>query len=245
MDTSRGVPIKITPDCLVDAVIEFQIESEYKAEKIEQMMLGAIERNFPKTKFLHFPLMGADKGKHVWADEVFRFYVADDVISMNIVRQYPGWVRVSEFLRGALLDIYESKLSIVNFHQVRINFVSHFPDVSIFDVWDGTPIQLNNIPPFVGREFNFKFDIIHHERKGDKGERIAHAEVHLSDNNPVPDSKIRYSRIDVGLESTRCDGTWSDAYEKLKLIHFHEKEIFFKILSEEFVNKLNPVWQNK
>lgn len=245
MDTSKGVPVKISPDSLVDAIVEFQIATEYKAEKIEQLMLGAVERNFPKTKFRKFSLMGADKGKHAWADNVFRYYVGDEVISLNIVSKYPGWMEVVGFLKGALQDIYESPSRMLDFQRVRINYVSHFHNLSIFEVWDGNPIKLNNFPPFVGREFNFKFGIFRHEKNGEKGELVAHAEVHLSDNNPVMDSDIRYSRIDVGLESKPCDGSWADAYENLQILHFHEKEIFYKLLSEEFVNKLNPVWLEK
>lgn len=243
MDTSKGVPLKITPDCLVDAIMELQISTEYKAEKVEQEILESIKNSFPKTTFRRFPLSGPDMGKHVWADKVFRVYVGESAISVNIVSGYPGWDNYMGFLKGAMQGLYSDTVQIVQFQKVRINYVSHFPDVSIFDVWDGTPIKLNHIPPFVGREFNFKFGIYHNDQKGESGQHVANAEVHLSDNLPIMDSKSTYSRIDVGLESTDCDGNWTGAYEKLQMLHFHEKDIFFRLLSEDFVNKLHPVWQ--
>lgn len=247
MDTSNGVPMKITPDCLVDAIVEFQVASDYKDEKVEEWILDSIKKNFPEAIFHKFPLIGPDKGKSVWADNVFRIYVGDKVISINIVSNYPGWDNVTGFLKGALQNLYENeqKQQLVKFTRVRINYVSHFPNVSIFDVWDGTPIQLNNIPPFVGREFNFKFGIYHHVKNGEKGEFVADAEVHLSDNLPIPETSTRYSRIDVGLQSRPCDGSFSDVFEQLQKLHFHEKEIFFKLLSKEFVDKLTPVWPKK
>lgn len=243
MNTYNGVPAKISPDYLVDAIVEIQISTDYKSEKVEQFILDSIKNNFPRTTFRKYPLMGSDRGKHVWADDVFRLYVCENVISVNIVGKYPGWANMLGFIKGALQSCYESKIEIIRFLQVRINYVSHIPDISIFDVWDGTPVKLNNIPPFIGREFNFKFGIYQGTNKEDGGEYVANAIVHLSDNLPITDSKSRYSRIDIGIESVSCDGSWADAYEKLRIVHFHEKEIFFRILSEEFVNKLNPIWR--
>ena len=121
----------------------------------------------------------------------------------------------------------------VDFMQVRIKYVSKLPNISIFEVWDGDPIKLNQIPPFLGREFSFKFSILSREKQ-----LLAEADVKLNDQLPLVDGKGVYSRIYVALQAVKGDGNWSIVYEQLQMLHEYEKEVFFRLLSKEFVGKL-------
>ena len=115
--------------------------------------------------------------------------------------------------------------------------MSRFPNISIFEVWDGDPIKLNQIPPFLGREFSFNFSIFSKEKQ-----LLAEANVKLNDQLPFDQGKGVYSRIYVALQAVKGNGDWSTVYEQLQLLHYNEKEVFFRLLSQEFVDKLNPEW---
>lgn len=237
MDTSNGIPKRITPDCLVDSIIEITVESDYKDEFIERIVFEGIKKSYPESEFRLFPMYGKDEGKNFFANDKFRIYVCSSLISINIVSKYPGWDVLNSFVKDSLQGLYDVETPILKFLQVRINYVSRFPDVSIFNVWDGNPIQLNHIPPFLGRKFTFNFSILSKEKQ-----LLGNARVHLDDQVPFPEGKGVYSRIDVGLEAVKGDGSWDVIYEQLQMLHNNEKEIFFRLLSREFVEKLNPEW---
>ena len=239
MDISNGIPYKITLDGLVDTIVEIEIDTEFTAEAIEKRILDSIKKNFPRVRFHKYPMSGADADKHFWADEVFRFFVDKGLISVNIVSKYPGWDNYMGFLKGAIQGLNSIEGELLKFKKARINFVSHFVNVSIFDVWDGNPLVLNHIPPFQGREFNFSFDILDSKTH----DKLAKAKVVLTDKLPIRDSKNTYSRIDVGLESISSDGSWDHTYKLLQVLHDNEKLAFFRLLSEEFVNSLHPQWK--
>ena len=237
MDTRNGIPKKITPDCLVDSIIEFAIETDYKDEFIERIIHESIKASYPNDEFRIFPMYGKDEGKHFLANDKFRIYVCSSLISINIVSQYPGWDVLNRFIKNALQGLYNVEKPVLKFQQVRINYVSRFPQISRFDIWDGDPIKLNQIPPFFGREFSFNFSILSKEKQ-----LLAEANVKLNDQLPYGDGKGVYSRIYVALQAVRGDGNWSTVYEQLQLLHDNEKEVFFRLLSKEFVDKLNPEW---
>ena len=58
MDTRNGIPKKITPDCLVDSIIEFAIETDYKDEFIERIIHESIKASYPNDEFRIFPMYG-------------------------------------------------------------------------------------------------------------------------------------------------------------------------------------------
>ena len=76
----------------------------------------------------------------------------------------------------------------------------------------------------------------------DEKELLGNARVRIDDQLPLQEGKGVYSRIDVGLEAVKGDGSWDVIYEQLQMLHNNEKEIFFRLLSREFVDKLNPEW---
>lgn len=237
MDTDKGIPKKITPDCLVDSIVEFVIKTDYKDEFIEHIVCDSIKGAYPDDEFRTYPMTGKDEGKHFLANDKFRVYVCSNLISINIVSQYPGWNVLNRFIKDALQGLYNQEKPVVDFMQVRIKYVSKFPNISIFEVWDGDPIKLNQIPPFLGREFSFKFSILSREKQ-----LLAKADVKLNDQLPLVDGKGVYSRIYVALQAVKGDGNWSTVYEQLQMLHENEKVVFFRLLSKEFVEKLNPEW---
>ena len=237
MDTRKGIPKKITPDCLVDSIIEFTIETDYKDEFIERIVRESLIKSYPEDEFRSFPVYGKDEGKHFLANSKFRIFICSSLISINIVNKYPGWDVLNRFIKDALQGLYNAENPVIKFQQVRINYVNRFSQISIFDVWDGNPIKLNQIPAFLGREFSFNFSILSKENQ-----LLANANVKLNDQLPIEDGKGVYSRIYVALQAVKGDGNWSTVYEQLQLLHKNEKEVFFRLLSKEFVDKLNPEW---
>lgn len=238
MDISNGIPKKITPDCLVDTIVEFSIESDYKDEVIERTVLKNLKDSYPDSEFRKYEITESEEEKHFYANDDFRIYICNSFISINIVSGYPGWKIMDAFIKDALKGLNDVESPILKFRQVRMNYVSRFPNVSIFDVWDGARIELNNIPPFLGREFSFKFSIL----EGQPQHLLANARVHLTDQVPSLDGKGTYSRIDIGLEAVKSDGAWNSVYKQLQMLHENENQFFFRLLSKEFVDKLNPKW---
>ena len=89
------------------------------------------------------------------------------------------------------------------------------------------------------RSFELKFGI--YEKNTNK--KIARADINLRDNLHLKDSESKYSQIDIALESDEIKRKdVEDALEVLDVIHNEQKKAFYRLLSEDFINKLNPEW---
>lgn len=231
---NNHIPKRITPDRLTDTIVEIEITSKFNKAMIESLMLEAIG-HYQDSEFVKYEI---SNGEYLYANDTFRFCVTNNAISFNIVGGYPGWITYFCFIKRALQGLRHFE-NFVSFKKVRVNYISNFPEISVFDIWDGTPIILHNIPPHLERSFELKFGIYEKNTK----KKIARADINLRDNLHLKDSDSNYSQIDIALESDDIKSkNVEDALEVLDIIHNEQKKAFYRLLSEDFINKLNPEW---
>lgn len=231
---NNHIPKRITPDRLSDTIVEIEITSKFNKTMNESLMLDAIGHD-QGSEFVKYEI---SNGEYLYANDTFRFCVTNNAISFNIVGGYPGWTTYFAFIQNAL-RAFNHFQDFISFHKVRLNYISNFPEISVFDIWDGAPIILYNIPSHLERSFELKFGI--YEKNTNK--KIARADINLRDNLHLKDSESKYSQIDIALESDEIKRKdVEDALEVLDVIHNEQKKAFYRLLSEDFINKLNPEW---
>lgn len=231
---NNHIPKRITPDRLTDTIVEIEIFSNFNKTMNERLILDAIGHN-QGSDFLKYEI---SNGEYLYANDTFRFCVTNNTISFNIVGGYPGWTTYFAFIQSALRAFTHFQ-NFISFQKVRLNYISNFPDISVFDIWDGAPIILYNIPSHLERSFELKFGI--YEKNTNK--KIARADINLRDNLHIKDSDSKYSQIDIALESDEIKSKDVEgALEVLGVIHNEQKKAFYRLLSEDFINKLNPKW---
>ena len=119
-----------------------------------------------------------------------------------------------------------------------MKYVSKWNGLPIFDVIDGN-FELTYFPRFDG--FTVSFSAC---RKTDSLPDDPIANVVIKENIIIDEEKC--SLIDITVRSVCHELREYDRIKKIFLyldeIHFAQKDMFFSLLKEEFVNTLNPEW---
>lgn len=251
MDTER-IP-KMIDDHLVDAYVELYFNSDFKTSFLEKIFLNIfVDAPFEIKKIPVIDDHGDDTGKFFFTDNVNRFFIREDKMGFNFVGKYRGWSSYGKYIKLVMLSLAEY----VNFSNIRLKYVSKWNNVSILDRIDGQ-IKLNR--------FKSRFDntSISFPAVANIKTTEAHVIVNLKEN--IHDGDSVYSLVDIDV---RCEITPSNDSDKndsakgyedeeitsgdldnktrtlacIEDVHSVQKDMFFKLLSEEFVASLNPQW---
>jgi uncharacterized protein (TIGR04255 family) len=172
--------------------------------------------------------MQSPSGKELYffTDGLMRFYVSDNRIGTNCVGSYMGWTKYSANIKRILAPIKDK----VTFNAVKLNYISHWPETEIFEHLDGE-LHLN--------QFKKLFNVTSLEFPAQwKSDNIqAHANVKVIQNIPI--DNVLNSVIDITVLATDLKVCVEDVLNEL---HNAQKDMFFKLLSKDFVDSLNPIW---
>lgn len=228
------IPKSISPCNLVDAFIEFQFETNYNSNWLLYNVLQSID---PDTKiFLKIPYVdteGNNTSDFFYTDRQIRFFIINNRIDFNIVTEYPGWdAYFSKIV--AILDILSK---FVEFKDIRMNYISKWP-LSILDNIDGEVCFKQFKKRFQGTEVNFKA-----ERRSEDGLYVTKATVSLKDLITIDSEVCSIVDLNLTLRIPQLSETsnFDTAVISLLSIHDDEKNMFFRLLSEDFVKRLNPI----
>lgn len=240
MDTKqKKIPKKITPDFLRDAIVTVNFTTDYNSMKIESNVRNSLIKYFKKD-FIKYPIGKNDPLKininnkpYFYSDGIIKVQIEDNHILFNCVNEYIGWSKYIEYIYCAIHSISD----IVHFKSSIVNYISILPDVSIFNILDGS-IILNCLDIFDGSEFNFNCSA------GKDGVNpTSKVTARLTNNLMINNQKISIVNIMVSdLKEISDDSFVEKIIESLTNNHFFQKDIFFRLLKDDFLNTLKPEW---
>ncbi len=233
MQPNKKLPISIENDGLSDAVVAFAYKPLYSREIIEEKTKDELNRRF-KSEFLFVPAPQNEANKKAnikrfIANREFRIQFSEDMVMTNIVGRYAGWTRYGELLQ-AIMEILDG----VTYKVAYVRYVSLFDNVSIFDQVEGGGLRITTLPDFQGTEFNFRCNI------NDSENHNAVATIRLTNNKVFPERTA--SVVDIMVEAKLPNESTQTAWEYLHFLHYHEKNLFFLMMKEDFINHHNPVY---
>lgn len=233
------MPVSLEHDGLKDAVVSVNYVSDYNVRYISQNILAAINSN-NDNPFVEIPTKDKSvaneslsykdsNDKILMANPIYRILVSEDRVTFNFTKKYPGWNSYSNLINIVLNSIGQVKLK-----GVYLQYMSCFENTDIFNALDGT-INFNQLPNFNGSVFNFSCNC------NKKDEPIAEATIKLTNNKQIQNSS--FSIIEVAIAGKIGDYHLEECLQLLSECHKFEKHLFFLLLSEEFINTLNPHYE--
>lgn len=243
MDTSKGMPIRISPDGLKDTIVQVHFSTDYNYSKLDTTLKEVLDELNPDG-FNRFPIGKADnklrtEGQYIgdvnqyfYSDGITKVLIDGSTISFNSVNGYPGW----ENYRNLILGVLHKWDSIVSYKSVIIRYISIFENQSIVEVLDGS-IHLNELKIFNGSTFSFNCHASNEDFQ-------ANVVVRLSEMASTPKGLASISDIMV-MSIVKDNSNFEDIRKTLDYVHLTEKDVFFKLLKYEYVKSLNPVWSNE
>ncbi|MCY7352561.1 MAG: TIGR04255 family protein [Cytophagaceae bacterium] len=165
-------------------------------------------------------------------DQRFRIDLSGEAISFNLLSGYPGWEEYRQTLERFLSPLFANKL-IGQVQRVGVRYISRFENVRIFDKINGI-VQLNVVPSDARGQVRLEF------------ERSSFTSVItlVSGFPPAPGMEASYfSLIDIDIiKIYPADNslTYENIFDDLETAHNLQKDSFFSILSEPFIEELNP-----
>lgn len=233
------MPVSLEYDGLKDAVVSISYVSDYNMRYISQNILAAINSNNDNL-FVEIPTKDKSvaneslsykdsNDKILLVNSIYRILVSENSVTFNFTQKYPGWTDYSGLINKVLNSVSQVKLQ-----GVYLQYMSCFEHTDIFKSLDGT-IKLNQLPNFNGSVFNFSCNC-NRER-----EPIAEATIKLTNNKQIKDSTV--SIVEVAIAGKTGDYQLEECLQLLSECHKFEKHLFFLLLSEEFINTLNPHYE--
>ncbi|HOX74846.1 MAG: TIGR04255 family protein [Candidatus Methanofastidiosum sp.] len=230
------LPLKISPCPIVEALLEIRFTTVIHPDAVFGLFYNALKSDFPKVDnlpILQIPdaLRATDpnlkyKPLYKISNKDFVVQIGSDVFSINSMPDYFGWSIFSERIFDVLHRIEELKI-INSINRLGIRYINFF-EGNIFDNIN-LKICIND------EGINYKNTVIRTEMAQDTF--ISTLQI----ANNISNKKQFGSIIDI---DTFKDNDLTDFFRvKETLIndgHSKEKELFFNLLKEDFLSKLNP-----
>lgn len=234
------IPSKITPCPIKEAIFELRFESNFPGDVLPGMLFEPCKKEFgdniqvQRLPILDMPQAMRDSdpnlryaAHYVYICEGYRFQIGPKSISLVSEEEYDGWDRFYQKI-GFVIDLVE-KLNIVQTPlRTGLRYINVFDHEDVFDylkmdfALDGqTLVGQTNL---VRSEFLYK-DFV--------------CCLNLSNRNRNALSKD-YSLIDIDIIKDVTGCSKLDYRDLLVSSHEAEKEIFFSMLKNEYVEKCNP-----
>jgi len=253
----KKLPKSINPTPIVSASIEIRFNINCPYDAVFGMLYSVLSNEYEKYEEL--PIVNIPEQIRVQDNLLetphYRFYNDDSPFSLLIApklfvyvyskqslnddtNDYPGW---SEFIYKELIKLYESifKIGFIqDVYKLGIRYNDFFKDINIFDHTTFNLVDINN------------------KRKDTISTQITQTiqidntinNISISNNALFQDKFGRYkgSVIDIDTFMINFDKKFKNNYkEYLQKCHMVNKELFYKNLKDEFVDSLNPVYEDK
>lgn len=222
------IPKKLGNCTIENSLYVFEFTTPFNRQYIEDTILSKFAQN--DRHFERYPLANEPSNKDnsalsCYTDHVFKFIVEDNRITFNIVDKYPQWAAMGSFIVEVITNFPSEGLS---FKSVTTRYISRYENIPLFNNLNGE-VHLNAFNHIFGAEL--RYPLVY-------GQQIKGL-VRIT--NLLPQGKNLFSSFaDVEIHKELQNGNIEDALTSCNEIHTLEKENFFKLLSEDFLNSLNP-----
>lgn len=238
------IPVKITPDRIRDSIVQVFFQSVVPPEA----MVGIFYQALTKSGWNYANRLNegvSSKGFVIeFANSTQHFFLKDDVrfqlhhnqsLAFNCSKNYIGWDRYGGYIKEVLADVFASG-TILRFVRIGIRYISEFPDIDILEKLK-LKISIPGSESISNSSYRLTFD-----------EENIIKTVNIASKLPVRTSFVdqeqepKYiSMLDIDIvRKTLSAASTQDVWDEICRLHDKEKEIFFSLLTDEFLRSLNP-----
>jgi uncharacterized protein (TIGR04255 family) len=234
------LPKKITPCPIIDAVVEFRFNSKLNQNAVFGIAYQALTSDYPRVKelpILQIPsnIRSSDPNwifqPHYQLTKGINSFVVQigpNVVSLTKPGEYPGWNAFLLELQNVLKKLQNANL-INSFIRVGIRCVDFFDS----DIYDNIHLSISlKGTPIEAKQTNLTSIIPH----GNYLSRL----VIVNNTNVQVNGNLRFgSVIDTDTYYDK-DFQFDNAIQFAEDCHLIQKQLFFSLLKEDFLQHFNP-----
>lgn len=236
----RGIPIKIAPDNILDSIVFLQFETDFNKKKIESELVSFLNKTYPDNQFLPTPLrkkdaesINTDNGCF-YSNGVVKVFVVEEQMVINCLNEYPGWDNVLKSFVYNLIEFFHQ--TCVRFTKVGVQYISVLKEESLIDNLDGE-IRFNNFKVFNGATYKFSCSASDNNHSAIVNVQLTEKAKYDGKLASIVDIKVLSNHADIANTATKV------VCELVEYCHSIEKDVFYRLLSDEYVDSHNPVWR--
>lgn len=238
------LPKKIDPCPIVDSVVEIRFKSNTYPNAVFGLIYNALKEYYPRVEklpILQLPEQLRDTDPNfkfkahykVLSTDNYSVQIGPEVLVIGAPSSYPGWQDFSRRIYSIIDNIIQSGI-IQSITRLGIRFINFFEDDIFHNVnleirMNGDRMNLRNTVLRTEVEKNSFFNTL----------QIANNATNTANNRSISGSIIDIDTFKNYSSDISFEGIYQD---EIETAHNTEKEIFFELLKEEFLNKLNPTY---
>lgn len=241
----KKIPNKVTPCPIMDSSVEvrFELKPKVPMGAVFGILYSKFQDDYSEVEelpILQFP----ENLRQVNPDFTYqphyriknkRFVVqiGPQVMSIGCIGNYPGWnVYKDEIIRSfSILKEFEITNGIV---RLGLRYINFFQDIDIFEKLDVELLNRNSF--FAGRNSFVRTEFIENE--------LTHIlQVGNSGNLTKDNVTTNGSLIDIDVSRTiHLENFFENVEKQISNLHDAEKQIFFGLLDEKYLDTFNPTY---
>ncbi len=232
----KQIPKKITPDPIVDSIVELRFTSSIPKEAILGQFLNLLLPRYPQIRNHNIPEEIRQKEEFRYAVELtllnsfFSVGIGINVITFNCVNGYKGWSIYFEEIKY-VLNLIGNESIFSSFERVGIRYINFFKNILNITNSLDLNIQFHDQEYYQTQQTIFVTQLI---RNG-----FSHR-LQVSEN-AVLNGVINGSLVDIDTYTTNVPAdVGDDLYELIKHTREEEKSLFFNLLKSDFVEQFHP-----
>lgn len=239
------VPVKITPDRIRDSIVQIFFQSSVPFDALIGVFYTTlINSGWKYANKANHPLEPnklviefTANPQHFFIKEKVRFQLfPNQSIVFNCTNHYIGWANYSKYINEVLTELFKTNY-FTNFTRIGIRYISEFANLDILEKVD---VKID-VPFFKNVVSNSSHRISFEEGNIIKTVNIA-SKIPANTNLTGQKEQVNYiSILDIDVvKKNLLVKDLSMLLDEINKLHTIEKEIFFGLLSEEFLQTLNP-----
>lgn len=238
MDTTKvHIPKKIENDGLVNAIVSIKFKTQYNEDYLDSKLNKYLTSHYDDWHRIDAPnagkvINGIPVPVRFFANQKYKIQLTDSEMAFNFTNRYTGWNDYKPLIEEVCALLKDD----IVIDTIGINYISVFKNTKIFDFIDGT-IVLNSLPSFYGTQYNFKCQV-KNEKKYE-----ATAILSLTNEAPIPNSYTDGEKDTQSIVNITVLGKSAEnMIDYLEFLHETEKDLFYRIVNQEFVDSHKPTY---
>jgi uncharacterized protein (TIGR04255 family) len=239
------IPVKITPDRIRDSIIQVFFKADIPFEPLIGFCYDALEKagwRYSNRQPLSAPQQGlvievAPSSQHFFVKDQVRLQLfPNQSLAFNCINHYIGWAEYGSFIQSVIKSLSATG-HFIQFQRIGVRYISEFANIDILE-----KIKFKaTLPPVNGKLSSSTYRFVFDENGVSKNIQIA-SRVPINAIVEATGEKVNYvSLLDVdivkrGLKLKTGDELWHE----IDVLHSMEKATFFGLLTDEFLQSLNP-----
>ncbi|WP_323027497.1 TIGR04255 family protein [Gelidibacter japonicus] len=232
------LPKKISPDSIKDAIVEFKIDYLKPFEVVLGLVLNeAINDQTYKyvnaSNNVPLEIQEISGRRFLFYNENIKFHLTSKAITINCYSAYISWdLYLQEITK--VIGLVNKVVSKIKIERIGLRYVSEYENIDLNEC-----LKFNftfGHPNITSKHYTFNSEFIY------KSALIILTLRNLMPVNATNNSKnVSYIDIDVIKKDLEIEFSINEKLlVVLEEVHQYEKEIFFNLLKEEFLQTLQP-----